>query len=194
MLLKRRFSLFIFLILLLNGGCVQKYFDFTLETDAIFQIPFVHGSYLMNDVFEDFDGVASVNTGKFYEFTDTLAISDSSLFNQVESLEIIFTATNFIPFQVDLMVTFFDSISNTNLKYYNLTVVEPAILHDQLGISIPTSGSSHFIVDKDLLVTLEEANALIVSAEFIWPYEAISAELEKDWKAFDLNVILKTGF
>jgi hypothetical protein len=98
-----------------------------------------------------------------------------------------------MPFEVNLILSPFDSTNNTSIgEPLFLKVVEAAPANfDQLSLTAVTSEDTLFI-NAEINEQLKQANSLILDLEFIWPYEKITTEMFDNYSemfAFSVTVI-----
>lgn len=174
------------------SSCITKYSSVELETNIPVTIPFAYGSYTLGDLFYNLDDTVVVKTGQFYELNDTISVSnESSMVTRAKNVEIIFRSINYMPFQVDLEVASFDSLTYQTGNKIQLKLIEAAVINTELEVAIPVNYESSVLLDDKTLAQLKDANSLLIKAKFIWPYESVSAPIIDEMAAFDLDIFIK---
>lgn len=196
-------KLFLFYLLLGNiilfTACQNRFEDIKLKTETEIIVPAAHAVYTLGDLFyglDDSDSTdLSLNNGIFYSLSDTLKLESSSFNFECEELDVIFRTTNIMPFQVDLELFPFDTLTNsiTGDRLF-VTMVEAAPFNDkELNLSNAVQGDQHLILNSDELNVLQNSNGFLVKASFVWPYEDVSTTIVADFYnfyAFELKVLL----
>lgn len=194
--LKRNSILFV-IVTVLSFSCISRYNDIDYQTDTEIVFPFLRGTYTLGDLFyglEDY-GELPLEPGIFFSFSDTIPF-ELSLHNQLmKHIELIFRSANVMPFQVDLVVTPFDTVTSmvTGEPLY-VTLLEAAwVEFDGLSLQ-PVNSENTLIVNDIVFEELKNSNSIILDLNFIWPYEKITTTMFQDYSnryAFQLLLILK---
>lgn len=101
-------------------------------------------------------------------FSDTTGISGDS-FEKVESAELILTAKNGIPLDLDMQMLFVDTVSKVQYGTSKRTKILSAAKIDASGNYIPLESSHSFTLDKIEMDNLRKANGLVFSGTVISP-------------------------
>jgi hypothetical protein len=101
-------------------------------------------------------------------FSDTTGISGDS-FDKVESAEVILTAKNGIPLDLDMQMLFVDTISKVQYGSSKRTKILSAAKIDASGNYIPLESSHSFTLDKIEMDNLRKANGVVFSGTVISP-------------------------
>lgn len=181
-------------------ACNSSIKEIELNTEAEFGFPFLKGSYQLGDLFQDFEETTSltIKPGVFHSISDTIPFTSPNLNFIFDSIELIFRTSNVMPFQVDLSLTPFDTISGQIIgEPIYITVVEAAwVEFDGLSLN-PVYSENTLTLNKKLTEQLEQSNSLILDLDFIWPYEKITTNMIENYKqmfAFQLLVIMIINF
>ncbi|MBN2263764.1 MAG: hypothetical protein JW735_12665 [Prolixibacteraceae bacterium] len=188
-------KIFLYTLILLLSACVQAKKEIVFDTETQIGFPFLRGSYKLGDLFEDYKNQTSINIdpGVFHSVTDTIPFNKPKISKLFNNIELIFRTTNVMPFEVNLILSPFDSTNNTSIgEPLFLKVVEAAPANfDQLSLTAVTSEDTLFI-NAEINEQLKQANSLILDLEFIWPYEKITTEMFDNYSemfAFSVTVI-----
>lgn len=187
------------LIIVLWGtiSCKIQPEELGIKTEAEIVIPFFQGSFTLGNLFYDIEqsNELSLETGVFYTLSSNVPfdLPDGSLFTK--EVELVFNATNLMPFQLDMSITPFDSINNENTAEPIITTLVEAAWVETDGLSIEAVMSENSLVfDQEIFQQLEASNSLLIELYFIWPYESITTSMIDDYYsmyAFRLVATLK---
>ena len=192
---QRTHKIFLYFLLMLLTACFPAKKEIVFDTETQIGFPFLRGTYKLGDLFEDYKNQTSISIdpGVFHSVTDTIPYKQPKISKLFNNIELVFRTTNVMPFDVNLILSPFDSTNNTNIGdplYF--TVVEAAPTDfDQLSLNAVTSNDTLFI-NSELNEQLKQANSLILDLEFIWPYEKITTEMFDNYSemfAFSVTVI-----
>ena len=193
--MKQRSFVFLFFMVFITS-CIGIYQDLALNTRTQLVMPIAFGVYTLGDLFYDIDEPNNlvIETGVFHQITDTIPFNNSLFFSKIENAELTFRVSNIMPFQVDLVITPFDTISNTivgNELY--ITIVE-ATEYNESSLSLYSINSEQILIlDADQIEVLKKSNGLLIEAAFIWPYEKVVTSIIDDFfelNAFNIKLIL----
>ena len=193
----KRNSILFVIVFGIAVSCISRYNDLDYQTETEIVFPVLRGTYTLGDLFYGFDEVTDITLepGIFFSFSDTIPFELSLQNNWMKHVELIFRSVNIMPFQVDLVVTPFDSVTSTVTgEPLFVTLVEAAWVESD-GLSLQPVNSENTMIIKDIVLNeLIFSNSIILDLNFIWPYEKISTTMFDDYSsmyAFQLLMILK---
>lgn len=190
---------FFFIFLFLTTSCISKYQDFTIKTETKLVAPLAFGEYKLGDLFYDLEDADELvlNTGTFFQINDTIPYNNSTFSKKIDSAELKFRANNIMPFQVDLQIIPFDTISkNRTGDALYITIVEAAEYEESVFSLNSVQTEYSLLLNDDLIEIMKQSNGLLIDAVFIWPYEKVLTSIIDDlyeFEAFNLKVILEVN-
>lgn len=193
--MKRKSFVFLFFIVFIVS-CIGKYQGLILDTKPQLIMPIAFGQYSLADLFYGIDEPNNlvIETGVFHQITDTIPFNNSLFFSKIENAELIFRVNNIMPFQVDLVITPFDTISNSKVGNELYVTIVEASAYNESSLSLYPIVSEHSLfINADQIEVLKNSNGLLIEAVFIWPYEKVVTSIIDDFfdlDAFNIKLIL----
>jgi hypothetical protein len=126
-------------------------------------------------------------------FSDTSGITGDS-FNKIESAELLVTAKNGIPLDLDMQLYFIDTISKVQFGTSKRTKILSAAKVDAAGEYIPFQETNTFILDKSEMDNLRKANAVVFSGTLISPLGKDKVVSILSSSRIEMNVVMKSKF
>lgn len=192
-------NLILLIFIVFNISCISKYKDLTLNTKTRLVVPIAYGEYTLGDLFYNVNEPDNLvlNRGVFHQITDTIPFNNSSLFEKIKDADLIFRANNIMPFQVDMVLIPFDTLSNSFIgDELFITIVEAAAYNESSLSLISIVSEQILLLEADQIELLKKSNALLIDAKFIWPYEKVETSIIDDFyelNAFNIKMILNAN-
>lgn len=129
--------------------------------------------------------------GGFFNYSDTLTFSSGSLLEKVKRAEMIFRARNYMPLQINLSVTPFDTITKVATGREIFVKVLDAAQTDEFGnVTSETVSENKMIVEGQDIENLRKSNAFLLNATILSPSDGEKPAKLKYENGFDLKIIL----
>lgn len=188
------------ILLLLTSSCFEKYSDAGMHSKAEWMVPFASGSYTIHELFDlpEEEQVQAAGPGSFYQFHDTLFLEQSLPPLQTDSLGLVIESVNYLPFDIVLVIQRYDTIHDRlNGDTIQLTLARAAAAGDDLWQTVPAGMRNYLLLEGERENWFREANALMLTADFIWPHDegfAIDTRELPDIDVLDLQLFLNMKF
>lgn len=162
-------------------------------------VPLAFGEYTLGDLFYGIEEPKelNINTGAFFHIVDTIPFQNPALIKNIDVADLIFRANNLMPFQVDLKIIPFDTLSNSSVgDVIYITIVEAAEYNENALSLNPVLSEYTLTLDEGLMETMKLANGLLLDATFIWPYENVVTSIIDnlyEMNAFNIKIIVNVS-
>lgn len=192
--------LLFFLLIILSFSCINKYRDFEIKSSTELLVPLAFGEYTLGDLFYGIEEPKELNidTGSFYHIDDTIAFQNPAIMQNIDVNGLTFRSNNLMPFQVDLKIIPFDTLSNSQIgDAIYITIVEAAEYNESALSLDPVLSVYTLTFDENLKERMSRSNALLVDATFVWPYEKVVTSIIDnlyDLYAFNIKIIVNVSF
>jgi hypothetical protein len=124
-------------------------------------------------------------------FRDTSAISGED-FKNIETADLILTAKNGVPLDVDLQLLFIDSISGQQFGSTSVTRMLSAAQVSSSGAITSVESSHTFSLDKTQMDQLRKANAIVFSGILSSPNDGAAVAPINSDSRIEMNIVVKS--